>query len=119
MKHLGVQLKVGYNNGDTPQDSGKIVNSAHYERLCSLLEDHGGDVVYGNKHAHVDMLLKPTVILNPNKKSRLMKEEIFGPILPILTFKHINEAIRFIRNKEKPLVISYFGDLNSDNRKLL
>ena len=83
------------------------------------MADHGGDVVFGNQNAHVDMLLKPTVILNPSKTSRLMTEEIFGPILPIITFRHINEAIRFIRKQEKPLVISYYGDQDGINKELV
>ena len=77
----------------TPKDSGKIINEIHHKRLCDLLADHGGEVVIGNGNAAIDRDLKPTVILNPRNDSALMKEEIFGPILPIVTYSDINDVI--------------------------
>jgi aldehyde dehydrogenase (NAD+) len=73
-----------------------MINEFHYKRVCNLLKDHGGKVLHGNPNAHLDFNLKPTIVLNPNKNSQLMKEEIFGPIFPILTYKDINEAINYI-----------------------
>lgn len=93
------QLKNGYNDGKTPEDSGKIVADFHYKRLCGFLEDHGGKVLVGNPNAHVDFNLEPTVILNPRKDSAVMMEEIFGPILPIITYKNLDEAITYIREE--------------------
>ena len=102
-----------FNNCETPAESGKIINEFHYNRLCDLFKDHGGQVVIGNSNAHIDRNLKPSVILNPNKDSSLMKEEIFGPIFPLLTYKNIDEAIEYINEEqEKPLVIYYFGPRN-------
>ena len=86
---------------------GKVVSAFHYERLCSMLEDHGGEVIVGNPNAHKDMLLKPTVVLNPDLNSKMMKEEIFGLILPVFVFDEIDTAIDFINKEEKPLTI-YF-----------
>ena len=57
------------------------------------MENHGGEVILGNKNAHIDFDLKPTIILNPSKDSKLMKEEIFGPVAVILKFKNIEEVI--------------------------
>lgn len=68
---------------------GKIVSKRHYERLCSLLANHGGNVVHGNPDAHKDKWLRPTVVLNPDDNSKLMQEEIFGPILPVKTYRDI------------------------------
>jgi len=61
-----------------------------------MLEDHGGEVLHGNPNAHKDMKLSPTVVLNPKKDSTMMMEEIFGPIIPIITYKNIDEAIKYI-----------------------
>lgn len=61
-----------------------------------MLKDHGGEVVLGNKDAHIDRNLKPTVILNPSKEAPVMQEEIFGPIFPVFTYKNIDEAIKYI-----------------------
>ena len=110
------QLKVGYNNCETPEESGKIVNEFHYKRLCGLLENHQGDVIIGNANAHKDFNLTPTMILNPSKDSNIMKEEIFGPIFPVLTYTDINDAIKYIiEEQEKPLVVYYFGKKDGKN----
>ena len=75
---------------------GRVINEKHYERLCSYFKDHGGEVIMGNENAHNDKYLQFSIILNPDKKSALMRDEIFGPILPILTYNNIDEAINYI-----------------------
>lgn len=59
----------------------------------------------------------PTVVLNPNLASPLMKDEIFGPILPVVTYETIEEAIKFVNDRDKPLCLYYFGSVNGANRK--
>jgi aldehyde dehydrogenase (NAD+) len=59
-----------------------------------------------------DRYISPTVILNPSEDSQLMKEEIFGPVLPIISYQSIDEAInRYILKKGKPLSIYFFGNI--------
>ena len=70
---------------------GRPINQFHNDRIEALLQDHHGSVVIGE--APVDGRLAPTVILNPSRDSALMKEEIFGPILPLISFQKIDEAI--------------------------
>jgi len=53
--------------------------------------------------------ITPTVVLNPEKDTPLMQEEIFGPILPLITFKTFDEAINYINELDKPLASYYFG----------
>jgi len=77
-----------YSNG-SKATLGKVINNFHLERCCKLLADHGGTVIEGNANANQDKNLLPTVILNPNINSPLMKEEIFGPILPVFTYRNI------------------------------
>lgn len=111
---LKKHMKEGYNNNAEDQ-MGKIINEFHYKRLCSLFADHGGKVVLGNPNAHEDMNLQPAVILNPSKDSKLMTEEIFGPILPLIVYKDFSEAIEFITSRGKPLAAYFFGDVKSAN----
>ena len=65
-------LRDGYKNCETPADSGKIINEFHYNRLCQLTKDHGGEVIIGNGNAHTDKNLTPTVIKNPKKDANIM-----------------------------------------------
>lgn len=65
---------------------GHVINDFHTNRLCELLRDHKGNVLIGNPNAYEDKTLTPTVILNPAKDSALMKDEIFGPILPLYSY---------------------------------
>ena len=107
-----------FQNGENPATSGKIINEFHYNRICDLFKDHGGEVVMGNPNAHVDKNLQPSIVLNPKKDSPLMTEEVFGPIFPLLTYKDLDEAIEYVREEqEKPLVVYYFGKENSANQE--
>jgi aldehyde dehydrogenase (NAD+) len=65
---------------------GKVINDFHTNRLCELLRDHKGSVLIGNPNAYDDKMLTPTVVLNPARDSALMKDEIFGPILPLYSY---------------------------------
>ncbi len=73
----------------------------------------------GNDKAYEDKNLTPTVILNPSKESPVMKDEIFGPILPVIEFGHFDEVINHINANEKPLALYYFGNTGSKNYKRL
>ena len=74
-------------------------------------------MIHGNPNAASDLNLKFNVILNPSRESKMMKEEIFGPILPVLTFISIDEAINYITEEQpKPLVIHFFGATNCANQ---
>jgi len=92
-----------FKNGDTTADSGKVVNEFHYNRLCDLLnpEDLGPDhkFAFGNPNAFKDRYLKPCLIVNVRKEAQVLQEEIFGPIFPLITYKHIDEAIDYINNE--------------------
>mmetsp|Transcript_38457 Transcript_38457/g.28299 ORF Transcript_38457/g.28299 Transcript_38457/m.28299 type:complete len:85 (+) Transcript_38457:916-1170(+) len=80
------------------------------------MSDHNGVVKVGNANAHVDKVLTPTVILNPSLDSPLMQDEIFGPILPVITYKTLDDAIAVINQQPKPLVVYFCGKVTSANR---
>ncbi len=106
---LKLKIKTQHDNGQCKDLLGNAINDFHHERLCSLFKDHQGTVVIGNSNAHNDKDLKPSAVLNPSPDSPLMKDEIFGPIMPIITYKNIDEAVEFINSRPKPLATYYYG----------
>ena len=82
------------------------------------MADHKGTVIVGNASAHEDGNLTPTVVLNPAEDCPLMSEETFGPILSVFHYKKIDEAIRLINSKPKPLAVYYFGTNSNKNENL-
>lgn len=87
-------------------DFGKIITERHYRRLLGLLE--GEDVVCGGAHNDQTMQIFPTVVDHVTADSPLMQEEIFGPILPVLTYFRLDEAIQFVQQRPKPLALYLF-----------
>jgi aldehyde dehydrogenase (NAD+) len=96
LEYLKKFITEFWDDGKNTQDLGKVLNDFHKERLCSMLEHHNGTVVIGNANAYKDKNLLPTVILNPSYDSKVMKEEIFGPILPVVTFTVFDEVIKYV-----------------------
>lgn len=96
--------------GDDPQKSEhfvRIVNDTAFERLVGYLAD--GEVVFGGKTDKSDRYFSPTVLDHVSPDSPVMQEEIFGPIFPVQTFSSLDEVIRFVSMREKPLALYYFG----------
>ena len=101
--------------GNTPDtqlanpDYARIINNNHHGRIKALLDDalqHGAQVEIGGDIKGNDRnFISPTVLSNIDKSSQIMKEEIFGPLLPILTYGDINEVIDHINANEKPLAL--------------
>jgi len=73
-----------------------------------LLEGQQSNIVLGGEVDKENRYFPPTLVLNPAPESRLMQDEIFGPILPIISVENIDEAISFINNKPKPLALYIF-----------
>ncbi|WP_202879692.1 aldehyde dehydrogenase family protein [Ornithinimicrobium pratense] len=94
----------------TSSDLGRIVNGRHHERLVGLLGGHGGEVVVGGEHDAQDRyFVAPTVIADPYPSAPLMQEEIFGPILPVLTVADAEAGAEFMREREHPLALYVFS----------
>ncbi len=111
------QVAIGrfYPNGAVPPDFTSIVNDGHYQRLRSLLEDarsKGARIVEigseagGSKPAHT---LAPTVVVGAHDDMRLMQEEIFGPVLPLVAYRTLDEAITYVNARPRPLALYFFG----------
>jgi aldehyde dehydrogenase (NAD+) len=89
------------------QDYARIVSERHLARIVSYLD--GQEVVHGGKHDAANKYIEPTIVLNPTHDSLLMQQEIFGPILPIVTVKNINQSIAFVNERAKPLALYIFS----------
>ena len=84
------------------KDYGKIINERHFKRIVSLIDDPSITLSHGGDYDLSALYIEPT-IMKVDRYSKVMAEEIFGPLLPIMTYQSINEAIDYINNNEKPL----------------
>lgn len=85
----------------------RLVSDKAFERVSSYLKD--GDIVLGGDTDAKERYIAPTLLDNVSPDAAVMQEEIFGPVLPMITFEERNEAISFIRQREKPLALYFFG----------
>lgn len=93
---------------------GKIINEKHFERLQGLIEP--SKVILGGQTQKETLQIAPTVMTDISWQDKIMQEEIFGPLLPILTFKNIDEVINLLNDKPKPLALYLFSN-NKENIK--
>jgi coniferyl-aldehyde dehydrogenase len=112
---------------DNPQYT-SVVNDRHYQRLQENLADarsKGGEVIEVNPAGENfagqrgTQKIAPTIIKNPTENMRVLEEEIFGPLLPIKTYKDFNETIDYVNSKPRPLGLYYFGEDASEERQVL
>ena len=89
-------------------DYGRIITERHHGRLMNLIGSSGGKIVCGGDGDVTTRYIAPTVIVDPDLSSKLMEEEIFGPVLPIIAVESIDEAIRFVNDRPKPLALYLF-----------
>ncbi|WP_128894109.1 aldehyde dehydrogenase [Longirhabdus pacifica] len=103
------RLKEFYGeNTEQSQDYGRIVNEAAFQRLTSLIDKN--KTVYGGEHKQEDLYIAPTLLDNITWEDAVMEEEIFGPILPILTYDNVDDIIKTINNRPKPLALYVFTE---------
>jgi len=93
------------------EDFGKMINAANYQRVISYLED--GKVVYGGGHSEKDHHIDLTLIEVDSVDKKIMQDEIFGPILPVMTFKSSEEAMEIIDHNPDPLAMYIFSNDNT------
>lgn len=94
---------------------GRIVNERHCQRLAALLHDpkRGGDVFVGGEVDVKDRYCAPTIVVDPKHNSKLMEDEIFGPILPILSVSNVDEALEIVNTRSSPLALYVFSASSS------
>lgn len=97
-------------------DYGKIINEKHFTRLESYLE--GQEILLGGDRNLSDLYFSPTIILG-KKESKVMKEEIFGPILPLLLVNNFQEGVDYVNSNDRPLACYGFIDDDKTKDKLI
>lgn len=96
-------------------DYGKIINEKHFERLVELIEDK--KIIIGGKTDKNTLKIEPTVMLS-TWKDKIMQDEIFGPILPVLTYENLDNAIEKIEKQPHPLALYIFSKNNKNIKKV-
>lgn len=111
-----------YKGIDQSQDLARIVNDQQFQRIVHYIEDavsKGAMVEFGSKNEPHSRYIEPTILTGVTDEMLVMEEEIFGPILPIVPFATLDEAIAFVNSKPKPLALYYFGKEAELSAKIL
>lgn len=95
----------------------KIVSEKHFNRLITFLNN--GTTFLGGKYHYDSMTIEPTILQNINWEDEIMQEEIFGPILPIIEYDHLQEMINVINSRPKPLALYIFSESKEMQRTLI
>ena len=112
------QVKKQY--GEAPlenKDYGKIINEKHFDRLCGLIDST--KVVLGGETDRTSCRIAPTVMDNVTYDNAVMGEEIFGPIMPVLTFDSFEKLVEELKTKDKPLALYLFSSDKKHINKVL
>jgi aldehyde dehydrogenase (NAD+) len=111
-----------YKGIDKSPDLARIINEKNFLRITGYLTDaikKGASLEFGGKTDLARRYFEPTILAKVTDEMEVMQEEIFGPLLPIMTYQNLDEAIEYINSKPKPLALYYFGnDSNSTNKVL-
>ena len=114
-----VQKQIRRQYGKQPlcnSDYGKIINEKHFDRILSLIDEK--KVVHGGDSDRNTLRIEPTVMDNVTFSDAVMQEEIFGPVMPVLTFDSLDEAIRRINSMPHPLALYLFTSDKKAARKV-
>lgn len=110
----------GKSIADSPHYA-RIVNEKHYTRINMLLQDAvqlGATLEMTGPVDQQDRFIHPTVLSHVSAQSKIMDEEIFGPVLPVVTYQSLEDAIRTINEKPKPLALYIFGSNKQEQRRV-
>ena len=102
LRSLILEIKLQY--GENPLTDplyGKIISEKHFDKVVGLLENQ--KVLYGGKYNRESLKIEPTIVVDPDLNSNIMTNEIFGPIIPVISYKTNSEALEIIRRNDTPL----------------
>lgn len=115
--------KLYYSNGQISKENyGKIVSDGHFSRLKKLVDDavsKGSSIKTGGVFEEADRTIHPTILTGLKADSLIMQEEIFGPLLPVVTYKNITEVIDYINAHDKPLAMYIFSRSNRNIKNII
>lgn len=115
--------KMFFNQGEIDKSVfGKIINEKQFNRLIGLIKNAlkgGAKLEWGGETDEMDLTISPAILTSVTADNAIMQEEIFGPILPIVKYKTIQQAIDFVNAKDKPLALYIFSDDSSNKHKII
>jgi aldehyde dehydrogenase (NAD+) len=106
--------------GDVPEENanyGKLINEKQFDRVIQYLSD--GDIVYGGRHDRARLFIEPVLMVNVNTNAGVMKDEIFGPVLPLIAFENREEALNIIALNPNPLAFYIFTSSTKKEKQWL
>ena len=115
-----IQREIRQQFGNTPlqnQDYGKIINQKHFERILGLIDP--AKLLCGGENDPATLRIAPTVLQNIDWEDAVMGEEIFGPVLPILTYKTLSQAIAMVEAHPHPLALYFFSEDKATQSRVL
>lgn len=113
IQQIKTAISNAYGNVKSSEDYPRIINKKNFERLSKLLQNES--VLFGGDLDENELFISPTLVDEPNLDSAIMQDEIFGPILPILTYNTPQDIEQIIRHFERPLAFYVF----SNNRRFI
>ena len=117
LKEIKKQITKMYGKDPLKNDDyGKIINEKHFNRVKGLIDEK--KVIHGGYSDDEALRIAPTVMDNITWNDAIMQEEIFGPILPVLTFSSLDEAINTVNNREHPLALYIFSSNKNNIRRV-
>jgi aldehyde dehydrogenase (NAD+) len=115
---LKSELQKFYTADAKSSDSyGRIINTRHFDRLALLMAE--GTLAVGGGKSREKLFIEPTVLVDVKPEHRIMQEEIFGPLLPILTFDSFEDVVAQVRSLAKPLALYLFSEDSNMRKKVL
>ncbi|CAG8572983.1 1031_t:CDS:2 [Cetraspora pellucida] len=97
----------------------RIINKSHFDRLQNLLNQTKGRIVHGGNFDKEDLYISPTIVADVPKEDKLMEDEIFGPIFPIVVVENLDEAIEYVNSKDIPLALYPFSKSDKTVKHIL
>lgn len=109
IEEMKIAIRTFYGDNINGSESlGRIINHRHFNRLKNILEKDKERIIYGGEHDENDRYISPTIIEVSSWNAACMGEEIFGPILPVMTYSNLDKAINDINKHPKPLALYLF-----------
>lgn len=109
-------LQYGENIKES-EDYPRIISEREIKRLSKYLNE--GNIYYGGHYDEKELYFEPTIITDVKEEANVLKEEIFGPIFPVITFNSLEQVIKYINKRDKPLALYYFSEDKNNIKKVI
>ena len=99
------------------EDYPRIISKREIQRLSKYLNE--GHIYYGGNYDEETLYFEPTILTNIREDASVLKEEIFGPIFPVMTFNNLDQVIKYINKRDKPLALYYFSEDKNNIKRVI